>query len=270
MLLRGMALPQFLARRFFRVLPLAWVYLVVALSVERATIEQWLGHLLFYANLMPLGNLLPTTEHMWSLCVEMQFYVGIALLVGLAGRRGLWLLPVMAAGFTALRVWDSQLVASGITYYRIDEILAGGMLALAHHHTKDGAWPRWMTSFPLWLAGFLFVGSCLDVGWMPYLRPYAAALLVGLTLARPETWLSAFLSRRQWWYLATISYALYVIHPLLSHSWLGSGDRLEKYLKRPLLFAVLFALAHVSTFRFERYWIALGRRLFSSPPTPVK
>ena len=34
---------------------------------------------------------------------------------------------------------------------------------------------------------------------------------------------------------------------------------MEKYLKRPLLFAVTFLLAHVSTFYYERKFTAWGR-----------
>jgi hypothetical protein len=44
-------------------------------------------------------------------------------------------------------------------------------------------------------------------------------------------------------------------------TWLGSGEDLEKYIKRPLLFMVLFALAHLSTFYYEKQWIALGKKL---------
>ena len=64
-------------------------------------------------------------------------------------------------------------------------------------------------------------------------------------------------------YLAAISYSLYVIHPVLAASWLGSGDVIEKYAKRPLLFAALVVLAHLSTRYYERRWIAFGRRLAS-------
>jgi peptidoglycan/LPS O-acetylase OafA/YrhL len=62
-------------------------------------------------------------------------------------------------------------------------------------------------------------------------------------------------------YIATVSYALYVIHHLLMFTWLGSGDKLVKYLKRPLLIAATFGLAHLSTFRFERRCMAWGKRL---------
>jgi peptidoglycan/LPS O-acetylase OafA/YrhL len=53
-------------------------------------------------------------------------------------------------------------------------------------------------------------------------------------------------------YIAEISYALYIIHGVLSYTWLGSGDKLVKYLKRPLLFGVTFVLAHFSTRYFEQ------------------
>jgi peptidoglycan/LPS O-acetylase OafA/YrhL len=69
-------------------------------------------------------------------------------------------------------------------------------------------------------------------------------------------------------FLAGISYALYVIHPILSESWLGSGDVVEKYAKRPLLFAVLFALAYVSTYCYERPLIELGKKWFSPFQAP--
>ena len=66
-------------------------------------------------------------------------------------------------------------------------------------------------------------------------------------------------------YIATISYALYIIHGGLEHTWLGDGEKIIKYVKRPLLFAATFLLAHLSTFYFEKYWIDLGKKLTSNP-----
>jgi peptidoglycan/LPS O-acetylase OafA/YrhL len=62
-------------------------------------------------------------------------------------------------------------------------------------------------------------------------------------------------------YVATISYALYVVHPLLADTWLGSGEGIVKYAKRPLLFAAVFLSAHISTFHYEKRWIAFGKIL---------
>ncbi len=36
---------------------------------------------------------------------------------------------------------------------------------------------------------------------------------------------------------------------------------MEKYIKRPLLFAVLFVLAHLSTFYYEKKFISFGKAL---------
>jgi peptidoglycan/LPS O-acetylase OafA/YrhL len=107
----------------------------------------------------------------------------------------------------------------------------------------------------------LLISCHPESGMMNYFRPYLAATLVAITLYRPNLFLVKFLHLKVLVYLASISYALYVIHPLLAHTWLGSGETLEKYAKRPLLFVMLFILAHLSTFYYENYWITLAKRI---------
>ncbi|MBF8178425.1 acyltransferase family protein [Herminiimonas contaminans] len=257
-LLKDPPVSDFLVRRFFRILPLAWLYLALALTLAGASADTWLSHFFFYANLPPV-HLVTLTEHIWSLCLEMQFYLGIALLFALFGVRSLLLLPLSALFFTGLRITDG-VYASSISYYRMDEILAGCTLALLVHHRSDLRVLAWLKKIPQWPLLLLLLVSCHEQGAaLNYLRPYLAALLVGSTIVNPAGMLAAMLNRRVLVYLATISYALYVIHPLLAHTWLGSGDVIVKYLKRPLLFAVLFVLAHISTFYFEHWWIARGK-----------
>lgn len=61
-------------------------------------------------------------------------------------------------------------------------------------------------------------------------------------------------------YLAGISYALYVWHPMTALGLLGTGGGWERYLiKRPISFALTFLLAHVSTNTLEGYFIRLAR-----------
>ena len=265
-LLKDQRVVGFLIKRFCRVLPLAWLYMLIALLASGAPLAVWLGHFLFYAN-MPPGDgrfnlLLPMTEHLWSLCMEMQFYVGVALLVWLLRARGLLLLPLLALGFTALRVWEI-VMASSVSYYRIDEILAGCILALAYHGKLGANARRWMVRVPQLPLLVLLTWSCMPQGqWLNYLRPYLAALLVGATLVRPDAVLGRALHGRFLVFVAGISYALYVIHPMLAHTWLGDGggDVLVKYAKRPLLFLALFALAWLSTRYYEAWFMAAGRR----------
>jgi peptidoglycan/LPS O-acetylase OafA/YrhL len=91
--------------------------------------------------------------------------------------------------------------------------------------------------------------------------------LVGASISRPGFPASQLLRSRILAYIAEISYALYVVHPILSHTWLGSGATFVKYLKRPLLLLAIVGVAHLSTFYYEHRWIALGKhwaRRFSS------
>lgn len=259
-LLEHDSVTDFLIRRFFRIIPLAWLAMAIALLMEQAPREAILPHFLFYANLPP-SHLTHVASHLWSLCVEMQFYVGIALIVVAFGRRGLYLLPLIALAVTLHRVASGATIDI-VTWRRVDEILAGAMLAMALAGRFGEAAPRWLgkpNAYVLML--LLALSAHPKLPWLNYLRPYFAALLVGATLVDPPARLGALLRTRTLAYIAWISYALYIIHHLLMHTWLGSGDKLVKYAKRPLLIAATFALAHLSTKYYEQRAIDLGKRL---------
>jgi peptidoglycan/LPS O-acetylase OafA/YrhL len=248
----------FLIRRLFRIVPLGWGAMIVLALASRVGAESFGANLLFVANLPPTA-LLPGGEHLWSLCVEVQFYVGVALLVALGGRRALWLLPVLCVAVTLTRMVQ-QAPISIFTWQRVDEILAGATLALLHARA-----PRWTASLPrvlpLLLLPLLLASGHEGTGALMYLRPYLAAATVGTSIYAAPAWLRAAFGSAPARYVAEVSYAVYVFHAMFAASWLGSGDTLVRYAKRPLLFAATFAAAHVSTFRFERPMIELGKRV---------
>jgi peptidoglycan/LPS O-acetylase OafA/YrhL len=253
----------FIIRRFFRIVPLAWIGMAIGLwMADSASLPQWVANYLFYANLPPF-YIPRTAGHLWSLCVEMQFYVTIALLVALLGRRGLYLIPVLALGVTGLRV-VTHTYMSIVTWVRIDEILAGATLALAYNGWF-GAWPmRLLGRLNVYLLFPVLLLACHPLGGpLNYLRPYIAAAMVGSTLVNAPPLLTRLFEHRWAGYVATTSYAIYIIHGLLQNSWVGGGDKLHKYLKRPLLLLLTFGLAHISTFWFERPCIAFAKRLTS-------
>ena len=258
-LLKHASIPDFLIRRTFRIVPLAWLAMAVAFPLAGVAGSDYLPNFLFYANLPP-QHLAAVASHLWSLCVEMQFYAGIAILVALFGKRGLYALPLICVGVTLHRVYAGAHVDI-VTWRRVDEILAGAVLAMAHAgkwgHLPPKILPRLNVYF---LLALFAVSSHPASGFLNYLRPYFAALLVGRTLIDPPAHVAALLESRVLRYFATISFALYVLHGLLVSTWLGEGDKLVKYLKRPLLLIVTIGLAHVSTFYFEQRWIELGKR----------
>lgn len=259
---------RFVTRRFFRIVPLAWLYLLIALPILGANIEQAIPHFLFYANFHPMP-FVAGSSHFWSLCVEMQFYIMVAVGFFFFKEKALLFFVFAGLGVTAFRIYDGVLV-NITTYYRIDEILAGLILALAYNNRIGILIPRLLTWVNPCYVLILFLVSCHpDSGAMNYIRPYLAATLVGATLYQPSDRWTAFLNLKVLVYLASISYALYVIHPLLAHTWFGSGDTLEKYAKRPILFIVLFAMAHLSTFYYEKYWIGFAKKLTSKQKNAI-
>ncbi len=251
----------FIIRRAFRILPLAWVGVIAAFIIDGGrTPDLLLPNMLFYANLPPVP-LFNAGGHLWSLGVEVQFYVAIALGVALFGRRALYTLPFFGLAVTAARIATGAHF-SIVTWFRIDEILAGALVALI--------WSGWfgfrakalLTNANTWVAAIIALAACYFADTsLAYLRPYAVALLVGSTLAGAPATLQKLLTSRPAFYVAAISYALYVFHGLLSSTWLGSGEDLERYLKRPILVAATFALAHFSTYYFEKYFIKWGKTL---------
>lgn len=258
-LLTHASIADFLIRRLCRIVPLAWLTMIVAFPLAGVAARDYLPNFLFYANLPP-QHLTEVASHLLSLCVEAQFYVGIALLVVLFGKRGLYLVPLLCVAVTLHRISAGAQVDI-VTWRRVDEILAGSMLAMAY----AGKWGRvpeaQLSRASVTVLVLLFaVASHPSSGFANYLRPYLGAALVGRTLFAPPPRLAAFLEGRVLRYIATVSFALYVLHGVLLNTWLGSGDKLVKYLKRPLLLLATFGLAHLSTFYFEQRWIDFGKR----------
>lgn len=251
-LARGMQVGDFLVRRLARIVPLAWAAVLILILWRQPDSATAVRTLSFIGNLPP-SALIHNGEHLWSLAVEMQFYLLAALLCLTFGRRGLYALPVLCAAVTMLRVVDGEHI-SIVTWHRVDEILSGATLALvlAGWFGEKPARAIERLSFLPCLA--LFVVSIHPLsGDLQFLRPYAATLLVASTLHAPPAVVHQLLVSRPMRYIAEVSYALYVVHGPLLGTWLASGDnKVVVYLKRPLLIGATFLIAHVSTRYFER------------------
>lgn len=143
---------DFLVRRFFRILPLVWLYLLIVLPILDVKAEAYLPHFLFYVNTPPIEFLVRHgTGHLWSLCIEVQFYIGIALLYALMKGRGLLLLPVLCVAITCYRIANGAYISIA-TPLRVDEILVGCILALAYSNKLGESIPKLLRYLnPYWL-----------------------------------------------------------------------------------------------------------------------
>ena len=232
---------RFLAKRTARIVPSLWLYLLILVAVLGISPQAAALNGLFLQNYLP-PNLVEAgpVGHLWSLSVEMQFYLTIGIVVWLAGARGL-------------------VYRATATHLRADEILSGGCLALLLHHwpPKRRAWlcGQFRGSLLLGLVFVLWTFSSHSMsGPLNCMRPYLAAGVVGLILISAPAALQNVLSSRSAAYIARISYALYIYHVLMVWGWMSEGSAVERYLvKLPVSWILTWAAAHVSTFCWEAY-----------------
>lgn len=119
------SLGQFFRRRFFRIVPVYLLYLLIVIALSYALIGevsfQSLPYLLSFtfnwymvANITDSMTYIPMTQHLWTISVEEQFYLVFPFLFLFSSRRNfLWLLiAFIAAGPLVRLVYEH---ASGLT-----------------------------------------------------------------------------------------------------------------------------------------------------------
>lgn len=265
------AISTFLTRRIARIVPLLLLYAVIVAGLMFQRWDTFLGIVLFYLNYSdPL--IFKGVSHLWSICVEGHFYLAIALVIAFFGRRGFWAVPVAAVIVLILRI-DAGAYSNIRTHLRVDEILSGSMLALIWLNRSHPmlAWVIQKLSKAFFPCLVLWLLSCHDIGGpFNYLRPYFAMGLVGSILFQPEGLVRKTCRLGGLRYIAKISYALYIWHPMTALGWMSEGDKWTLYLiKRPLSFLMTFVLAHVSTHTLERYFIGLAAGPVTRPEVGI-
>jgi len=257
---------SFFVRRAVRILPTFLVFLAVMTLLIPAM--RWKGlfnYLTFENNYNFSWAIAHPQSHylsqLWSVCVEVHFYIFIGLLMLATRFRGFWLLPFLAVAVTGYRIYTHTYININ-TLTRVDEILAGTLLALVYFTPAAESLRRFLGRVPIIIPLVLLFISCDPrSGALQYARPYFGAFTVGTSLfAVSQPRWTRFLSTRTLAYLATISYALYVWHKIGLMGWMGEGDGMVKYAKRPLVLATAFAIAHVSTFYIEQPCITAAKR----------
>lgn len=266
MLHRNQDIFSFLVKRILRIVPALLLYLVILALLFQIPWQMFVSNALFISNYWHegLSKSIAPTSHLWSLCVEMHFYITIAVLTWLMGKKALFLVPIGALVITGIRI-EAGVYSSIITHHRVDEILSGGTLALVAIYYGDPIrrflTPLWRPTLLLTLLVPLLLASGMDTP-LAYLRPYFAAAAVGVVLHCRLAGVHSLLEGRIAAYVAKVSYALYIYHPLAIFGWFNTGSLAEKYLmKRPISYVLAFAMAHASTFFWENRFQKLARQI---------
>lgn len=254
----------FFLRRSARILPLLWLYALIVAVLVHGRWDSFLAVIFLTLNYSD-PQLLPGLTHLWSICVEFHFYLFIGLVVWALGRRGLWIIPVAMLAILAFRI-EVGAESSIRTLLRADEIFAGGVVALLwQQRDRAGvATALRVIAKGFWLWIVLLLASCHHAfGPMLYLRPLFGLLVLSAVLAHEEGPARRFLRLGILAYIARISYALYIWHPLFRLGWLGErGSTVFFYLvKRPIAILLSVLFAHTTTATIERYFINRARAL---------
>ena len=256
-------IPKFLVRRLARIAPLALLVSAVYCLILQYRPDSFAAINLYVLNYWH-SAINPYVSPLWSLGVEMHFYVAIAIAVLFLGRGAFWLVGLGALVVTGLRIEDGGF-ANIQTHLRVDEILAGSMAAIAYENRAKPAVARVWRLLPhaFWPAVILLVLSSSPLmDPLYYFRAYFAGLSIASVVAMSNTWQTRVLGLPSLRYVAEISFALYVWHSPFRHFWWDEGTTVERYLfKRPLAFFCIFALAHLSTFYFEKPIQRLARNI---------
>lgn len=260
-------LKKFYVRRFFRLMPVAWMYLAVVEIIGLLLGHSWISLHELAACLFFFRNYIgPQTtfyaSHFWSLSMEEQFYLVWPALLLLAGsRRAAWVatLGALACALFRLENWNqyNRLWESFHTEVRADALFTGCVLALilAGKNRELVLWFARRAALPA-LALLLYCFYAFH--WLPPLMESAAiALLITSTLSSQRNILGRLLESRFLVWVGSVSYSVYVWQQIFIMPPWNLAARILMYALMPV-----FALA--SYYLIEKPCTRLGHKLTRS------
>ena len=276
----------FYIRRFFRIQPAAWAYLIVVavLVLTGVAYQQWrywFGALFLYENFQyhDLGNNELASYfvgHYWTLAVEEHFYLLISLALLFIKRRRAWifggmLLLLKAAQIYAMpRVHEPELRR---TYWQIHMLLWPSLAAILLRKPAIRAWAqRLLKPWAVFVATFLVcaVAQHRSGSLMVTALSYFFTLWVIATMLHPRSWSTRVLECAPLRYIGRISYSIYLWHVLFFSRIAGiplHARWLDVLSRNPWKFVAAFAVASASYYWIEKPFVRLGHKL-APPATP--
>jgi len=268
----SISLIKFYLRRFFRLMPCAWFYLLFVFVITIAnqhrdtTMRGILGSIFFVRNYIFRGETShPLTTHFWSLSIEEQFYLiwpSVLVFANLKLARWMAVTGALAIALYRFIHWtnlENHIPLTTGTHVRADALLVGCAVALFLPNIKKYLRP-WM-SIPL-LVGMILCGAKYHV-----LIPLHESLMIGLLLALTSQCNLGAIGHLLNWkplaFIGTLSYSIYMWQELFVVLIRNSGPRLYPY------WLLLVPVALGSYYLIEKPLIERGRKLTSSFKTDL-
>lgn len=269
----GFTVRQFYIRRVLRIFPLYYLVIFVSLALNFADVRQNLWWYLTYSvNYYGIvtGKWI-TLSHFWTLALEEQFYLAWPLLIVLAPRRALLLVPLTAIAIgpvsrALILLFHINSMSLMTTPVCLDTLGLGALLAVAQE-LKLRKLTRLLAIAGLWIGlPLLIILKIVGTLRLPHGR--ASLIIFNLAIGLFSVWLISgtvvrfkglggrVLEWRPLRYIGVISYGIYVYHiPMLmiGKSWGLAGEEGFKNILVALMFAMMtLSVATISWFVYER------------------
>jgi peptidoglycan/LPS O-acetylase OafA/YrhL len=294
---------RFFVRRSVRIFPVFYLLIVVLLLLTPLFQYRWrLGHLPyliymgnFASSIDPSLNLLLSANHpaasaylghLWSLCVEEQFYFIWPLVIWLVRDRVSLIWLAGSLSFTALAMRITLVLTLSPKIYggwmlsmlpfRMDGLLMGSILALVLRGPSADLWQRSCKWIFLLASAVLVACTMLQpdtsAPWLITIGVSAIAIastgLIGTTL-RPASLASRLFSLQPLQVLGKYSYGFYIYHLIWAAGWASLVAFLTHRLHSSVLanaisitvsFIATFIVAQLSYNLFEVPFLHLKKR----------
>jgi peptidoglycan/LPS O-acetylase OafA/YrhL len=232
----GPALFNFWARRILRIFPIYYLTITILLLVQHQPVSAYATwHFTFLSNFLimsPVGYQ-DTTDHLWSLAVECQFYLFWSLIVLLVKDK--YLPPIMIsllilspASRLALHILGMGEIIKVFTLSSVDFLGIGALVAFNQKNREllgFDAENLLKTLSPLAVGGFIFIELLRNFGYHNILFSLVETSCLVLSLgwlissvSKGMTGLSkTFLELKPIRFIGRISYGLYLYHLFVSY-----------------------------------------------------
>ena len=267
---------NFYVKRAFRILPVLLATFVIGAATGYLGLGTIVLGLLFIVNYARLLHV-PVQGVYWSLAVEEQFYLVWPIAIRkLPYRRFMGLVPavILVEPFVRLFLNHRGMGTSVYTFVRCDGLAWGALLGASAYYARIYAaperarawWARYGRRFTV-AGAVLFVAmlallSARDVGLQSNtviytVMPLFFAGVMAYLVSHPGTPVSRLFEWRPLRFYGDISYALYLVHPILmflyDRRWpVPPGDSAAFWTRMAVLFATSSGLCALSLRYFER------------------